>query len=188
MTELYLPASALREQRLQNEAEATRFMAARMAPWWHQFDRDLQRIDPSLSLVFCPEPAPLNVVAAGARPGRYNIMRQSHKGGPMTFMPVVGPDGEFVEPTSRVFDQLKSMDWWDPEVMRERKRVQDQLEDERRKRHDEEMRRIQEETWERWLAVSRTQISMNRETAWGQNARGAALSRGERRRRQKGKS
>lgn len=178
MTDLYLPPAVLRDMRLEREQHALAHMeTAQQSAVCREFNPDLERIDPLLSLVFCREPAPFEVVAAGARPGRYNVMRESYRGGPRTFMPIVGPSGEFVEPTSRLFDTLKSQDWWDPAVMRDVRARDDRIEDARRKREQDELEEANADVLERWLAVSRAQVSMSRDTPWAQNSAGLRRSR-----------
>lgn len=182
MSRLVVPARFLVEERRRREAETLRFVeTAHQSAVCREFDPLLQRIDPCMSMVFCREPAPLDVVAAGARPGRYNIMREPVDG-PRTFMPVVGDNDEFVEPTSRVFDRLRAMDWWDPRVSRARKEREDRLDDARRKREEDERREINEEMYERYLATNRAFVSMDRSNPWSQNVagkRGVKHPRGE---------
>lgn len=185
MPELYLPPSVLRDRRLENEAQAFAAGVFVRDDRCREFDPLLLNVEPWLRMLFCREPAPLEVVAAGARPGRYNIVREPPHGEPVTFIPIVGPAGEYVEPTSRVFDTLKAMDWWNDEVKRDRVERENRIEDARRKAQAEERRRIDDEVFERFQAVSRTQVSMNPDTAWGQNARGAGLARAEKKRREK---
>jgi hypothetical protein len=186
MTELYLPPSALRDLRLEREAQTLEFVeTARQSAVCREFDPLLQRIDPLLSMVFCREPAPHAVVAAGARPGRYNVLRESHNGGPRSFMPIVGPNGEFVEPTSRVFETLKSMDSWNPAVQRERREREESIEKARAKREADELREANEDVLERYKAVSRAQVSMNTSVPWAQNWQGERAAKAEAARRKK---
>lgn len=163
-------SAELLEERREREARALLFMHTTKV--CDEFNPELKRIDPALEMVFLPEPMPLDVVSAGGRPGRYNIVREGSKGGPLSFMPIVGPDGEFVEPTSRIFDELKLMDWWDPAVRQARRDREQRLEDARRKRQEEERRELDEEVLERYLAATRTQVSMNDSVPWAQNASG----------------
>lgn len=187
MAELYLPPSVLRERRLENEAKAFASGVFVRDDTCREFDPLLKSVEPALSMLWCREPAPLEVVAAGARPGRYNIVREPPEDAPVTFIPVVGPDGEYVEPTSRVFDMLAEMDWWDGRVKRDREELRQRAEDARSKAHAEEMRRISDEAWERWQAVSRAQVSMNRSVPWSQNHAGERAAKAERKRRGKKK-
>lgn len=142
-----------------------------------EYDPLLKRVEPYLSMVFCNEPAPLQAVACGARPGRYNIVRDA-PGYPLTFIPLVGEHGEFVEPNSAIFEGLKLMDWWSDDVNRERRRKEQALKDAEAKALAEERREMNEDVLEHYLAATRTQVSMNRDTAWAQNARGYKKVRG----------
>jgi hypothetical protein len=89
-----------------------------------------------------------------------------------------GPNDEFVEPGAWVFDMLRAHDWQNVDVMRDRKRAEEQAARAAEKRRDDELERMNEEVLETYLAGTRTQVSMNRDTPWGQNARGARLARG----------
>lgn len=183
MTTLYLPPGVTRElydERLKREAQAHASGVFVRDERCREFDPLLFRVEPYLSMVFCREPAPLPVVACGARPGRYNIVRQV-PGTPVTFLPVVGPDGEYVEPSSRVFQMLDELDSWKPSVKRDRQQRSDRIADARAKAEVDERARMDQEVWERWQAVSRTQVSMNTDTPWAQNHAGHKRVRGEKR-------
>lgn len=192
MSRLFIPPRVAHELEQETQRRQTSALGVlERAAVCKEFDPDLQRIDPDLSMVFCPEITPqdrakggpiLDAVAAGARPGRYNVMRQA-PGAPWTFKPITGPNGEFVEPTSRVFEMLKEQDWWDPAVRHVREQREQRLEDARRRREENERRERDEVAWEHWQAVSRTQVSMNRSTPWSQNHAGQRAAKGAARRR-----
>jgi hypothetical protein len=150
--------------------------------WWRGWNRDLEHFCTGMRLVFCPDPCPVEAVAMGARPGRWGILVPSMLGGPVSVKAFAGPNDERVEPGSWVFEMLRSHDWGDPRVRRDRARAAEEAAraTERRKQAERDAR--DEEVLERYLAGTRTQVSMNPDTAWGQNARGARLMRGERRR------
>lgn len=180
---LYLPPGVTREMLAKREErEASAFEGGVFASddRCREFTKLLKHIDPHLSMVFCKEPAPLEAVACGARPGRYNLVRET-PGSPVTFIPVISQDGGYAEPTSQIFELLKSMDWQDPRVQRDRRLEDQRLEDAKVKAEREEMRRMNEEVYEDFVARTRTQVSMNRDTAWGQNAAGAKKARGQKR-------
>jgi hypothetical protein len=130
-------------------------------------------------------------VAQGAVPGRWNLVWPGFSGGPLAVLPLVltadgprlGGEGEFVEPGSWVFDHLAESDMWSERVMRERRRIKREAEEAKRRREETERREFDLECLEAWKAVNRTQVSMNTDTPWAQNARGAALARGEARKR-----
>lgn len=181
MGTLYLPAGVspeMMDERQRREAQAqTVFLRDERC---REFDPLLFRVDPYLSMVFCNDPAPIEVAHCGARPGRYNIVRQV-PGAPLSFIPIVGPSGEYVEPTSRVFELLRQMDWWNEDVKRDRNAREDRLEDARRKTQDAERERLNTEVYERYVAGTRTQVSMNPDVPWAQNAAGFNRIKGEKR-------
>lgn len=177
MAQVWIPPTASRElveERKRREAKA--LLLAHVTSVCEKFNEDLRRIDEGLQMVFIPDWMPLDVVAAGARPGRYNLIREDHKGGPLTFIPIVGPDGEFVEPGSHIFDLLNANDWQNPRVIKHRKELQAKIADAKRKAEEEEMRRLDEEVIERYKAYTRTQVLMSPDVRWAQNSAGRRRS------------
>lgn len=171
---LYLPPGVTREmlaERHEREAAAHASGVFVRDNRCREFNPLLLSIDPYLSMVFCREPAPLEAVACGARPGRYNLVLET-PGVPVTFIPIIDPDGGYVEPTSEVFTRLGEMDWHDPRVQRHRKMEAQHLEDARAKREQEERRERDEDVYERYMAGNRAFVSMNRDAPWTQSARG----------------
>lgn len=160
---------AKRRQRETVASEA--FDAEAQWRWVKQFNYELRAIDPLLQLVWCPDPAPVEAVAAGAKPGRFNVLRHN-EGAPLSVYPIEGPDGEFVEPGSGVFEMLRRADLWSAENQRERERRLKELAYRRERREETEREERNQDAFERWLAVSRTQISMDTSVPWSQNAAG----------------
>lgn len=187
MTKAWVPPRVeyeLAQETQRRQAEALKVLAVERAEKWRQdFNRDLEDIEHGLTLVYCPDPAPLDAVACGARPGRWHIYRPATSG-PMLVYPLIGADGEFREPGSWVFELLKSQDWWNDRVLSERSKRERRLEAARKRREEDERAEFVAEVAEKWKAVSRTQVSMSRDTAWGQNARGAGIARAEKKRRE----
>ena len=131
--------------------------------------RELKRLDPLLRMVRAPEH---NVLGLPLHAGCYHLIRDN-VGAPPSVTPVLGPDGGFTEPPGKLLDELKGMDLWDTRVERMRERIQ-RAEAEREERQKLARRQEKvEEITERWDAATRTQISMNRDTPWSQNAAGA---------------
>lgn len=160
---------AEREQfRADLEAQAVRARMLEVKGLLDQYNYELKRIDPLLEMVR----APATVSAASTlRPGFYHVIRWN-EGAPPSTIVIEGENGEFVEPTSRVFDMVARNDLWDPRNRRlkeQRERLAEQAA-ERQKIRDNQARR--EELVERVAAASRTQVSMNRDVAWTQNAAG----------------
>lgn len=183
---LWTPPRVSRELALETqrrEAEALKVIAVeRGFKWVQDFNRDLDEIEHGLRLLWCPDPAPLDAVVCGAHPGRWHVYRPATSG-PMNCLALVrntetgdvqlGGQGDFVEPGSWVFEKLKAQDWWSGKVLAERNRQERRLEEARRKREEDERADFDREMYERYQAVSRTQVSMNRDTPWSQNASGA---------------
>jgi hypothetical protein len=166
----------LSEETARREAEAQKaFAYERKVKWVEDFNRDLENIWSGMRLVWCPDPAPVEAVAMGARPGRWGILMPSKDGGPSSVKPIVGPDGCFVDPSvnaSAIFESLREQDWWNPQVMRERERVKVEAERAAERRKEQEREERTQEILERWLAVSRAQVSMSSDSPWSQNAAG----------------
>lgn len=176
MGEFFVPprvAYELQQETLRREAEGLRELQVEARfKWAREFEAELKRIDHRLfGPVFCPDPAPLDAVVMGAQPGRWHVGREN-EGAPTSLLPILGPNGEYMEPTSRVFEQLKQMDWWDDRVMRDRRKRERELEEAKARREERERKEFDEECYERYMAVSRTQVSMNRDTPWTQNHAG----------------
>jgi hypothetical protein len=148
--------------------------------WRREFNAQLERVVHGMKLMWCPDPAPLDAVAQGAFPGRWNLVWPGYSGGPLTVQPLVlrdgepqiGGDGGFVEPGSWVFDRLAAMDMWSERAMRDRRRIKAEAEEAKRRREQQERADFDRECLEHWNAVSRAQVSMSRDMPWTQNSAG----------------
>lgn len=173
-------------ERLQDETqrrEATAFLGLTTddgSKWWRDWNRDLEAFMPGLRLCLCPDPAPVDAVAIGARPGRWGLLFPSMMGGPASVSAFSGPNDEFVEPGSWVFEMLRAHDWQNPEVLRDRDRAREAAERAAEKRREEDKRRMDEEVLEHYLAGTRAFVSMNTDTPWSQSHAGRrGVSRGD---------
>lgn len=140
--------------------------------WWRGWNRDLEHYCPGMRLVFAPDPCPVEAVALGARPGRWGIMVPSMLGGPVSVKAFAGPNDEHVEPGTWVFDMLRSHDWGDPRVVRDRQRAQEEADRAAQRRREREREAFDEDCLERFLAVSRAQVSMSTDSPWSQSHAG----------------
>jgi hypothetical protein len=131
-----------------------------------QFNELLQEIDPYLQLVKAEDKVKAGVPL---RPGFWHVIRHN-PGAPPSVMTIEGENGEYIEPTSRVFELLQKNDMWNSNSLKEenRKRRALQEAENRQKERDRESR--QEEMYERYLAATRTQVSML--PNWSQNVAG----------------
>ena len=177
MSSMWVPPTVtaeLHEETARREAQAIQGLVDESRwKWVRDFNRDLERVWPGMRLVWCPDPAPLDAVVMGAKPGRWGILMPSQTGGPGSVKPLLGEGDSFVEPGAWVFDMLREQDWWNPEVRRERARAQREAEQAAERRKAEERRQRDEEVMERFLAVSRAFVSMDRSTPWTQNHQGS---------------
>lgn len=100
------------------------------------FERRLKDIDERLDLVCALE----RIDAKGFMPGFWHIRRRND-GAADSYMPICGPNGEFMEPSECHLDELASRDMWrDPKVA-ERKFEAIEREHESKKRLAREDRR-----------------------------------------------
>jgi hypothetical protein len=162
---LILPEHVVRDIRAERQADFERGVRTGVC---QQFTRELQRIDPGLELVWWPEHAS----APGFIPGRYHVVWHHPTGGPGSVEPFTDELGGYREPDSGVFDMVRASDMWDDRVLADQKHVRDRALKAQEKREREEREEIAREAEERWQAVTRTQVSMNRDTPWTQNASG----------------
>jgi hypothetical protein len=176
MSRVFLPPNVSRELLEEREAREARAFEAIQSrddqAWVDDFNKELRRIDDYLQLVWCPDPAPIDAIAAGAKPGRFHVARHN-PGAPVSLIPIETPDGEFRQPDSSVFEDLRRADLWSSSNAQERRRVRRELDlaRERREVHEREERAAM--ALEMWKAVSRTQVSMNSSVPWAQNHQGA---------------
>lgn len=161
---LILPARVVREIRAERMTEIE---------WAHRtgicgdFTRELKRIDPGLELVWWPETAD----APGFIPGRYHVIWHNPDG-LGSVEPVTDDVGDYREPDSSLFDLVRRSDMWDDRVVADRRRIREGARAAKEKMEREEREQIVQEGLERWKAATRTQVSMNRDTPWSQNASG----------------
>lgn len=179
---LWTPPSVsakLRQETARREAEAVQGLVDESRwKWVQDFNRDLEAVWPGMRLIWCPDPAPLDAVAMGARPGRWGILMPSQTGGPGSVKPLLGENDEFVEPGGWVFDMLRQQDWWNPEVRHARRKVEEEAQRAAERRKEQEREEANAEVLERFLAGTRAQVSMNRDVPWAQNAAGYRRTRG----------
>lgn len=168
MASLWVPPSVSRElqhETLQHRAEV--LAAARRDATCDYWDKELQKIDSKLTLVKAHEDAQV----PGLRPGFWHVVRDCSPG-PPSILPVVGDDGEFVEPTSRLLDMLRAGDLQNPRAMADRRRRDEAKAKaaERQKQNDHEDR--VSEMMDRWRAVNKTTVLVSDDVAWTQSANG----------------
>jgi len=134
-----------------------------------EFTERLQRIDPRIIMV---RALPNIVPGVPMRPGYYHLLQDGGLSLPLTITCIEGEHGEFVYPTSRVFERLHAGD------MRERRNLERfaRIEAEKQAAAEREQQRDREERIEHRRdlvnAYTRTSVSLNDETPWRQNQAG----------------
>lgn len=169
MGQLWVPPAVSRKQVEQrNEYTASvESMVHRFRGVMNHLNPLLKEVDPHLELIF----APPNADAPGLVPGRYHVLRHN-PGAPPSLMVVETPEGGFLEPTSRLVDEMRERDMWSAEAERDRKQARARREYEAQKAKEREAEERQAEIAERWAAVSRTFVSLDQSTPWSQNHAG----------------
>lgn len=171
MSLLWTPQSAERQARAQVDAEREAFAEYMrgLLPETRRMNEELRRIDPYLELVFVGERAPDDDPAIV--PGRWHVVRHNPDA-PDTWMPVVGENDGYAEPTSRIFDKLAVENMWNASHL-ERKRKREARRAAERERDKERNRALKAQEFnERHAAATRTQVSMNTDVPWAQNFQG----------------
>jgi hypothetical protein len=101
---IVIPQVVAENQELEKRLEAVT-AARERGEFLKWFDRELKDIDPKLSLVKATEGADL----PGLIPGYWHVKRENDATVD-SYLPIHGPDGEFMEPHSGVFRDLRRAD------------------------------------------------------------------------------
>jgi len=107
-TEIWTPTET-HQEREQASVSTTKSTLAHA----EALERELKELDDGLSIVWIGSRAP---EFPGVSPGRFHVRRQN-PGAPNTFMPIEGPDGEYLEPSFRIVEELKRNDLWNDRAM-----------------------------------------------------------------------
>jgi hypothetical protein len=174
MSKLWIPPSVSDEYR-----DSTRQFNAELSEMLHftnavcaQWNPELEKIDPLLKLAKAKE----NVVSPVVRAGFYHLVRMNTDC-PWTAEPLAHPvDGSFVEPTIAMLDMLRANDLQNARVTMDRKLAEERDRREKQSAKDREREDRQQEIVEKWLAVSRAQVSMSSDQPWSQNVAGRRRS------------
>ena len=129
-------------------------------------ERELKELDSALSLVWIGSRAP---EFPGVSPGRFHV-RRANPGAPNTFMPIEGPDGEYLEPSFRIVEELKRNDLWDDRAMETLMKTHSRKADEAAKADALMSEQIREESASQFRAASRVAGSGGmRKRTWGKS-------------------
>lgn len=168
MARLFVPPGVTRELQQERLAHYARVAAlTHYSDVMDDFNADLKQIDPYLELVKAKES-----IEAGTplKPGYWHVIRHNPGAAP-SIMTIEGPDGEYVEPSSAVFERLQGWcDLQNPAVERRRRQRTDEIARAQQRRLAREREEAEQETLQRYLAGTRTQVSMA--PNWSQNTAG----------------
>lgn len=81
-----------------------------------RLERELKQFDPYLEVGFIGERAP---AYPGVMPGRWHVIRRNPDGFD-TFLPIAGPDGEYMVPSYQMVEELRRRDLHRPGAIEER--------------------------------------------------------------------
>lgn len=116
------PALAAKNAELSRQAAAEYLHHVELHDQLRRWNRELKRIDPYLQLVKAREDSSL----PGLKPGYFHVLRHNPTG-PPSLIVHQGPNGEFREPDSGLFEELRKGDMWSERSMRERKAKEREL-------------------------------------------------------------
>lgn len=165
---LWVPPRVERELAEQSRHHAYTVVArSRIDSVCETFNRELRDIDPYLEMRFFDENGASEVT--GAVPNRYHLIRRPPVG-PPTLIAIHGPDGGYMEPNSSIFQKLREGDLWNSDAVHDRRRSAEAAERAAARQRARENEERQEILRDAYNAAFRTQVSMNRDTPWTQNA------------------
>lgn len=119
------------------------------------FNRELQKIDPHLRVVL----AKPSTTVQGLRPNFYHIIRL--RPGHGTYIKVIeGPNGEWRDLDSSVFDLVAEDDLWNDRTQRERRQRARRAEEARRRQRQRDAEARAREFDERWHSATHVAVSV----------------------------
>jgi hypothetical protein len=160
---LLLPPGVIRDLR---QEQARDIAAAQRTEICKAFNPELKHIDEHLELVWWPAHNP---PSPGFIAGRYHLVRHNPNASG-SVEPLIGPNGEFREPDSSLFEWLRASDMWNAQANRERRRVMQAAKDAEARRRQRENEDHAEELRDRVNAATRASVSMV--PGWSQTVAG----------------
>jgi len=133
------------------------------------FNRELKQVDEHLELIKARDDA----TAAGLMPGFWHILRHN-PGAPPSLLPLTGDDGEFVEPSDRIFTLLREGDLQNDQVIRARRERDERAAKQRARDKARDAEDRVGLMTEHIKAVSRAHVSMTTARPWTNAAKDSA--------------
>lgn len=154
--------------RAEVDAQRRAYAEEKIAQYEH-FNKELYAIDPYLELVRVREDAPDDDPAVW--PGYWHVTKHN-PGAPDSWMVIHGDNGEWAEPTSRIFEKLAEGDMWRDEYGRRARKRQAERAAAKEREKENRQALLAEELRDRVNAATRTFVSMDQSTPWSQNHAG----------------
>lgn len=128
---LIVPLNAMREEAIDQGPPR--------APFVREINAELKKLDQYLELVWIGPNAKRGLIP-GVEPGRWHI-RRTPPGTIHSYWPVMGPEGEYVDPSFKIIDDMKAADLWREGALQE---LRDrQVREAERKKKEAELEREQ---------------------------------------------
>lgn len=131
-------------------------------------NRRVSEIDPNLAVVKAKPTVPWGVPL---KPGYFHLVRRNETA-PVSVTVIEGPDGEYIEPGSKMLDLIRSRDLWNPQVRADLAAAEEERKRAAQRELERDREEINEEVLERFKAGTQASVSMNQDTPWSQNASG----------------
>ncbi len=116
-----------------------------------RLEHELRKVDPQLRVGFIGEKAPRQW---GIIPGRWHVIRLND-GAPPYFLPIAGDDGEYLEPSFQIIEEMKSRDLWKAGAMEGLMRRRQEETDRRQKEADNRREGLKDESAHTFRAAKR---------------------------------
>lgn len=158
MSALWLPAGAQRDNEVARETRLLQAQVYRAAQALEHYNRELQLIDPHLSVVL----AKPTTTVEGLKGGYYHLVRQA-PGSPAYIKPIEGPNGEWRDLDSSVLDLALEDDLWNDRTQRLRREHAEKREQAKQRDRDRAAQARAAEFDERWRSRNTTTIQVTKD-------------------------
>lgn len=152
MGRIWTPDSAALDLRAERAA-LLRAQVDRYRETFRHFNQKLKEIDPNLELVRASEDA----TAPGLKPGYWCVVRHVPGGQPLVIVHQ-GPNGEYREPDSGLFEELRRGDMWNDRARKDREKAERKARQAREREEEREVADRVDEMTERLRSLKGTQI------------------------------
>lgn len=162
MPTLYLPEAARTKVARAADAEQRQMVEEfeRITGLLEHYNQELRQLDEHLSIVL----AKPNTTVEGLKPGFYHLVRM-RPGHPAWIKPIEGPNGEWRDLDSSVYDLAAEDDLWNDRRTHERRKLARKAREARERQVAQERADRAREFDERWKAANTTSILVSKDIA-----------------------